>query len=79
MDKKPKRPHDVSQLAKMMVDIASGENVAAMLDEKQKDPAAVARGRAGGLKGGKARASILQSAERQAIAKKAAEKRWNKP
>ncbi|HZQ94469.1 MAG TPA: hypothetical protein VFA67_05625 [Candidatus Sulfotelmatobacter sp.] len=42
-----------------------------------KNPAAVALGRQGGLKGGKARASKLTSEQRTAIAKKAAAKRWH--
>jgi hypothetical protein len=42
-----------------------------------KDPAAVALGRKGGLKGGKARAKALTPAKRRAIAKKAAAKRWS--
>ena len=46
MDKKPKRPRDVSQLAKMMVDIAGGEDVEPV--PKDKDPAAVKWGRSGG-------------------------------
>jgi hypothetical protein len=41
-----------------------------------KDPKAIARGRAGGLKGGKARASVLTPAKRKQIAKKAAKTRW---
>lgn len=41
-----------------------------------KNPAAVALGRLGGLKGGKARAANLTPAKRKAIAKKAAAKRW---
>lgn len=41
-----------------------------------KNPAAVALGRLGGLKGGKARAEALSPARRKAIAKKAAAKRW---
>jgi hypothetical protein len=41
-----------------------------------KNPAAVALGRLGGAKGGKARAAKLSPAKRQAIAKKAAEARW---
>jgi hypothetical protein len=77
MDKKPKRPRDVSQLAKMMVDIASGESVETAPHSKQKDPAAVARGRAGGLKGGAARVSSLTKSERVALSKKAAQSRWN--
>ena len=42
----------------------------------QKNPAAVALGRLGGLKGGKARAAKLSAKKRKAIAKKAAEARW---
>ena len=46
-------------------------------DEKpEKNPAAVALGRMGGLKGGKARAAKLSPAKRKAIAKKAAKARW---
>jgi len=43
-----------------------------------KNPAAVALGRLGGLKGGKARAEKLSSKEKSAIAKKAARVRWSK-
>lgn len=46
--------------------------------EKRKDPAAVALGRRGGLKGGKARAAKLTPEQRSASAKKAAEARWKK-
>ena len=42
-----------------------------------KDPAAVALGRKGGLKGGKARAAKLTAEQRSEIAKKAAAARWN--
>lgn len=41
-----------------------------------KDPAAVALGRKGGLKGGRARAAKLTPEQRSEIAKKAAQKRW---
>ena len=44
----------------------------------KKNPAAVALGRLGGLKGGKARARKLTPKERSAIAKKAAGARWKK-
>jgi len=44
-----------------------------------KDPAAVALGRRGGLKGGKARAAKLTPAQRSAIARKAAAARWGTP
>jgi hypothetical protein len=46
--------------------------------DKEKNPAAVALGRLGGLKGGKARANKLTAEQRSAIAKKAAAKRWGK-
>jgi hypothetical protein len=46
--------------------------------EKEKNPAAVALGRLGGLKGGKARAEKLSPERRAEIAKKAAAKRWAK-
>lgn len=45
---------------------------------KDKNPAAVALGRLGGLKGGKARAKVLTPERRKAIAKKAAKVRWSK-
>jgi hypothetical protein len=49
-------------------------------DEKpEKNPAAVALGRMGGLKGGKARAAKLSAKKRKAIAKKAAKARWGTP
>jgi len=41
-----------------------------------KNPAAVALGRQGGLKGGKARAAKLSAAERTSIARRAAQARW---
>jgi hypothetical protein len=43
---------------------------------KKKNPAAVALGRRGGLKGGKARAAKLTPEERRASAVKAARARW---
>jgi hypothetical protein len=45
---------------------------------KKKNPAAVALGRLGGLKGGKARAEKLTPEARKAIAQKAAQTRWAK-
>ncbi|BAX91063.1 hypothetical protein MSG_00904 [Mycobacterium shigaense] len=44
-----------------------------------KDSAAVAAGRKGGLKGGRARADNLTAEQRSEIAKKAATARWNRP
>lgn len=75
MAKNPKRPRDTNQLAHMIAQLATGELDDVKTDDG-KDPAAVALGRKGGLKGGKARAESLTKAERSAIAKKAASARW---
>lgn len=77
MATKPRRPRDPSQLAKLIVDMATGEAPPDTAVDG-KDPAAVALGRKGGLKGGKARAASLSAKKRVAIAKKAAKARWNK-
>ena len=80
-EKHPKRPRDLNQWAKRMVDIATGdvEDIeSAPQDDPNKDPAAVALGRRGGLKGGKARADSLSPFERKKIAQVAAKKRWQK-
>jgi hypothetical protein len=45
---------------------------------KEKNPAAVALGRLGGIKGGNARAAKLTRDQRRTIAIKAAKARWNK-
>lgn len=52
------------------------ERLAAMSEKPKKNPAAVALGRLGGLKGGKARAEKLSESERIESAKKAAQARW---
>lgn len=43
-----------------------------------KNPLAMALGRMGGLKGGRARASAMTDEQRQASARKAAQARWNR-
>lgn len=75
-----KRPRDPAQLAKLMIDIASGEveDREPSPEEEGKDPAAVALGRRGGLKGGKARAEKMTSTQRKHSAQKAAKARWGK-
>lgn len=75
---KPKRPTDINQRAKSIVDIATGEvsETPEQIDELK--AAAAALGRKGGLKGGKARAKALSAKRRSEIAKKAAKARWNK-
>jgi hypothetical protein len=75
---KTDRPKDTNQLAKLIADIATGEQENDQPTESMKNPAAVALGRLGGLKGGKARANSLTPEQRKEIAKKAAEKRWKK-
>ena len=74
----PKRPRDTNQLAKLIADIATGEVTETKTDDG-KDPAAVALGRKGGLKGGDARAKKLTAERRSEIAKKAAIARWTRP
>ncbi len=75
--KKPKRPRDPNQLAKSIVDLATGKTTDVVNDDS-KNPHAVALGRLGGLKGGKARAKALSAKKRSQIAKTAAKKRWAK-
>jgi len=72
-----KKPRDVNTLASQIVEKATGEAVPKP-EDSTKNPAAVALGRLGGLKGGKARASKLTPEQRKEIAKKAAEARWKK-
>jgi hypothetical protein len=80
MSTRPKRPRDPAQLAKLIVDIATGEveDREPTPEEQGKDPAAVALGRKGGLKGGKARATNMTPEQRSAAAKKAVESRWRR-
>ena len=72
-----KRPRDLNQLAKLVTDLATGQVELPKTDEG-KDPAAVALGRKGGLKGGKARAAKLTKEARARIAREAALARWRK-
>jgi hypothetical protein len=78
--RKPKRPRDANQLAKLITDVATGQVSDARPAPAQegKDPAAVSLGRRGGLKGGKARAEKLTAERRREIARSAAAKRWAK-
>lgn len=70
-----KRPRDASQLAKFIVD-RTVDRTTEPAEMDGKNPAAVALGRLGGAKGGKARAAKLSPSRRSAIAKKAARARW---
>ena len=73
---KGKRPRDPNQLAKMIVDMSTGETKGEP-EIKAKNPAAVALGRLGGLKGGKARAESLSAKKRKMIASNASKTRWD--
>jgi hypothetical protein len=73
-----KRPEkDVNVIAAEILQAATGAP-APLTRQDTKNPAAVALGRLGGLKGGKARADKLSVKRRKAIAKAAAEARWRK-
>jgi hypothetical protein len=74
--RKPKRPRDLNQLAKNIVDLAIGEKTELIIEET-KNIHAVELGRLGGLKGGIARAKKLSASQRTKIAKLAAQKRWS--
>ena len=85
---KRKLPRDANSLAARIVAMSTGteppkftpksnEETAAK-PEKEKNPAAVALGRLGGLKGGPARAKALSEKQRKEIGKKAAAQRWKK-
>ena len=75
---KLKRPSDPNLLARQVIEEAIGEPLTPKSEESQKNPAAVALGRLGGLKGGKARADKLSGGRRKQIARKAAMIRWQK-
>lgn len=77
MTPKGKRPRDTNQLAKWIVDRATGQ-IPEPDPNEGKSPAAVKRGRAGGLKGGKVRADNLSSKRRKEIAKSGATARWQR-
>jgi hypothetical protein len=72
MAKRPPRPRDPNQLAKLIVEIATGE-------AENVKPAAPRPGRRkGGLRGGRARKQKLTEDQRREIAKVAAQARWKK-
>lgn len=74
-DRSRKRPPDPNELGAQIVGEATGE-IEPVDPDEGKDPAAVALGRKGGLKGGKARAAKLTAEQRRESARKAATARW---
>jgi hypothetical protein len=73
MTKTPKRPRDANQLAKFVIDMATGEEAA-----PTPDPPKVARAKKAGAVGGPARARALTPERKKEIAFKAASARWKK-
>lgn len=73
--RKPKRPRDINELGVTIAKLATGE-LAEEAPEDHRNPAAVALGRMGGLKGGKARAAKMTPEQRRESARRAAAKRW---
>jgi hypothetical protein len=74
--KQPKVREDLNTLAARIVKEASGQSPKTPDPEAGKNPAAVALGKLGAAKGGKARAAKLTATKRRQIAKKAAAARW---
>jgi hypothetical protein len=69
----------MNQLAKRIVDLSVGERTEEQpAIEREKNPHAVALGRLGGQRGGKARAERMTPTQRSEIARTAARSRWNK-
>ena len=71
---RPKRPRDPNQLAKLVVDLATGEADEADIPEPKR-----ADRRAFGRASGKARADALSAEQRREIARKAAQTPWPRP
>jgi hypothetical protein len=70
-----RQSREVDLLGAAIVEESTAED-SATAEEPVKNPAAVALGRLGGMKGGKARAAKLTPEQRIEIAKKAAAVRW---
>ena len=76
MQKRSRMPRDTNQLAAMITSMAIGDAPAETQLPDGRNPAAVALGKLGGLKGGKARAKAMTKKERSEAAQKAAKARW---
>ncbi len=78
MIRRKRMPRDMNLLAGEIVKLATGQPVEPEPESPVKNPAAVALGRLGGLKGGIARKTKLSKTKRSAIARKAVNARWRK-
>jgi hypothetical protein len=76
MLKRPHRPRDPFQLAHQVIQEAIGERPPQLDPDAGKNPAAVALGKLGGAKGGRARAAGMTADQRREAAKRAAQARW---
>jgi hypothetical protein len=76
MAKRPARPRDPNQLAKLILDMTTGD-VANDSPKAPESPAIQAR-RIGGKKGGRSRAKKLSARKRKTIAKMGARARWRR-
>jgi len=72
MPNRSRKPTDPNSLAASIVQQATADL------PKEKNPAAVALGRLGGLKGGKARAEKLSASTKRRISRLASKARWGK-
>lgn len=77
MPERSRKPRDLNEMAATIVERATSDEPAPDPDEG-KNPAAVALGRLGGQKGGKARAAKLTPKQRSDVARKAAAARWSR-
>jgi hypothetical protein len=78
MQKRSRMPRDTNQLATMVTAMATGLASKEPPAIDTRNPAAVALGRLGGLKGGKARAKAMTKKARSEAAQLAAAARWKK-
>ena len=78
MPKRPRRPRESNDLAFQVFQEAIGEAPPRPDPDAKKNPAAVALGKLGGAKGGKARTAKMSPEERRESARKAAQARWRK-
>jgi len=77
MPDRSRKPRDLNEMAAAIVERATSDEPAPDPDAG-KNPAAVALGRLGGQKGGKARAAKLTAEQRSEVARKAANARWSR-
>jgi hypothetical protein len=79
MPKRPRRPRDPNELAFQVFQEAIGEAPPRADLDAGKNPAAVALGKLGGAKGGRARAARMTKEQRSEAARIAARARWKRP